>query len=324
MALPGMQLDYYQTLQIHRDATEEEVRSAFRRTALRAHPERNPGRPEAARTFARAAEAYEVLSNPRHRKTFDEYGEEGLKHHDPTRQGAVFGGYVPSDPEVVFQRFFGLANPFEQAGDFGPMQEHQYFSREGARDKCPPQCPAVEARLACTLEEIFHGCEKTVDLEVEVQDAQGHKTGTAIEQLQVPVTRGTKTHTSFKFSRRGTRRDAWVTGDAYVLLVEQPHLRYRRNGDDLVLTHHISLEEALTGFSLTADTLDGRQLTIAVTEVVHPGYVKRVVGEGLPRSEGSSGSGGKGDLLIEFGTTFPAYLTAEQQAEIRRILRASN
>jgi len=120
-----------------------------------------------------------------------------------------------------------------------------------------------------------------------------------------------------KFDKKGTTRVEWVTGDVFVEIAELPHDRFRRNGADLLTTFDITLEQALTGFPVAVTTLDKRKLNVFINEIVHPMYVKRITGEGMPTEDGK-----KGDLLIDFKTSFPRYLTAEQQTEIKRILNA--
>jgi|Transcript_61411 DnaJ-class molecular chaperone len=315
-----MKKDYYDVLGINRDASLEDVKKAFRKMSLKYHPEKNPTNQAAAeKVFIQVAEAYEVLSDSKMRGIYDQYGEDGLKHGG-TGDFGIPGGYKFSgDADKVFQRFFGVDNPFEQIGDFSVMQgtEHQFFSQEGARNKDPPKCHYIQVLLECTLEELFEGAFKVVPVEIEVTEKDG-ETKTQKKQLDVQLKKGCPNRTRIRFEKAGTQKTGWINGDVVVIVQEKEHPRFQREGNaDLCCTFDITLEQALTGFPIDVSTLDGRKLNIFINEIVHPKFVKRIEGEGMPKDDGS-----KGDLLISFNTTFPKYLTADQQAEIKRILNA--
>mmetsp|Transcript_90809 Transcript_90809/g.157483 ORF Transcript_90809/g.157483 Transcript_90809/m.157483 type:complete len:318 (-) Transcript_90809:470-1423(-) len=315
-----MKKDYYNILKINQDASLEEVKKAFRKMALKYHPEKDPTRVnEATKIFALIAEAYEVLSDNKLRGIFDQYGEDGLKDGG-TGDFGVPGGYKFSgDAEKVFQRFFGVDNPFQEIGDFSAMQnsEHQFFSKEGARNKNPPKCATMQVPLACTLEELYESAFKVIPIEIQILKEDGSLDRTEKKQLDVEIKKGCAKGTNIKFEKAGTQREGYITGDVNVVVEEKEHSRFHRDGDNLRCTVNITLEEALTGFPTEVATLDGRKLNIFINEIVHPKFVKRINGEGMPTATGSMG-----DLLISFNTTFPKYLTADQQREIKRILNA--
>lgn len=315
-----MKKDYYDILEINRDASTEEVKKAFRKMALKYHPEKNPTQlAEAEKIFASVAEAYEVLSDSKLRGIFDQYGEDGLKHGG-TGDFGVPGGYKFSgDPEKVFQSFFGVDNPFGQIGDFSAMQNtsHQFFSKEGARNKNPPQCESISVPLPCSLEELYEGAFKVIPFSIEVKKEDGTVDCTEKKSLDLQLKKGCAKGTLIKFEKAGNRSQGWIDGHVNVVVEEKKHDRFERDGDDLRCTFDITLEQSLTGFPTEVTTLDGRKLNIFINEIVHPKFVKRISGEGMPTE-----AGGKGDLLISFTTTFPKYLTADQQREIKRILGA--
>eukprot|EP00695_Tsukubamonas_globosa_P001273 TRINITY_DN2245_c0_g1_i1.p1 TRINITY_DN2245_c0_g1~~TRINITY_DN2245_c0_g1_i1.p1 ORF type:complete len:118 (+),score=28.01 TRINITY_DN2245_c0_g1_i1:105-458(+) len=108
--------DYYQILGVNRDASDDEIKKAYRKLAMKYHPDKNPDNKEAAeKKFKQVAEAYEILSDSKKRAIFDQYGEEGLQGGMPGGAPGGAGGasYHFSDPNDIFRQFFGTSNPFE-------------------------------------------------------------------------------------------------------------------------------------------------------------------------------------------------------------------
>jgi DnaJ-class molecular chaperone len=317
-----MKEDYYSVLGINQSASFEDVKKAFRKMALKYHPERNPTRTkESEEVFRSIAEAYEVLSDSKTRAIFDQYGEDGLKNGG-TGDFGVRGGYrFSGDPQLVFEKFFGVSNPFEQLGDFSALQgtEHQFFSKEGARNKDLPINPPVTIYLECSLEEIFDGAYRVVKYDVEVLNATGELIRKEQRHIDIQLPKGVASGTVFTFPKQGTEREGWITGDLLIEIHDKLHDRYRRAvSNDLLITCDITLEQALTGFPIELTTLDNRKLNVFINDIVHPLYTKIITGEGMPTSDGP-----KADMCISFNIAFPNYLSAEQQRELKRILNAN-
>eukprot|EP00741_Cyanophora_paradoxa_P018984 tig00021108_g18327.t1 len=120
-----MGVDYYNVLGINRDASDDDIKKAYRKLAMKWHPDKNPNnREQSEKKFKQVAEAYEVLSDPQKRAIFDQYGEEGLKHGVPPdgAGGGGFQGYnFSGNAEDIFTQFFGSANPFASFFDMGGM-----------------------------------------------------------------------------------------------------------------------------------------------------------------------------------------------------------
>lgn len=309
---------YYAWLGITTDAQNEDIAKAFRKMALRYHPELNQDSNvvECRKQFRQVAEAYEVLSDPKRRAGYDEYGEDALKAGDcPGVPAYAFSG----DAEGVFKAFFGVANPFQMIGELSASDgtQHQFFSESAALPRVPPQCPAKELTVDCTLDELYSGAYKKLNIDNDHLSDKGAVVKQVAVTLQWQVAPGTAPNERVTFAQKGTTADGYTAGDVHVTLRQLAHQRFVREGDDLVYTHTVQLKEALCGFTVEVPTLDGRTLRVFVDEVVHPKYTKCVRGEGMPRK----GSGEKGDLIIRFETVFPTYLTDEQRQELRLILQ---
>ncbi|XP_071920105.1 uncharacterized protein [Coffea arabica] len=230
-----MGVDYYNILKVGRNATEDDVKKAYRRLAMKWHPDKNPtNKKEAEAKFKQISEAYEVLSDPQKRQTYDQYGEEGLKDMPPQGSGGGFqNGFNPRNAEDIFAEFFG-SSPFG-FGSAGP-------GSDGTGASMPKKPPPVE---------------KILSIEVK----PGWKRGTKIT-----------------FPDKA---------------------------------------EALGGTTVNITTLDGRELSIPVNDIISPGYELVVDKEGMPIAKEPRN---RGDLKINFEVKFPTKMTTEQRAAIKRAL----
>lgn len=137
------------------------------------------------------------------------------------------------------------------------------------------------------------------------------------EILTIEVKPGWKKGTKITFTDKGNEQPNQLPADLVFVIDEKPHDVYKRDGNDLLVGHRISLAEALGGTTVNLTTLDGRNLLIPVTDVVSPGYELVVAREGMPIVKEP---GNRGDLKIKFEVKFPPKLTAEQRAGLRRAL----
>ncbi|AYU81751.1 J7 / DnaJ domain-containing protein / JDP7 [Leishmania donovani] len=322
-------IDYYQFLGLNRQSGDDDVAKAYRRYALAYNPQCHPDSTDQEtlqRNFMMAAQAYTVLSDPKKRAIYDIYGEEGVRHGGTGQQGVPGGIDLDFiDPNAVFTRFFGVDNPFQVIGNVDAVKnnQHNFFSVIAGMPPNPPKCPAIEVKLPVTLEDVFYGAMRraawnATHAGVPTLDAA---VTTTEESYEVRVEKGARTGDHFTVEGRGNTYPGYARGDVVVVVDVMPHTRFRREGDDLVTKADISLRDALCGTTVTVSTMEGRELSILIDEIVDPAYRTRITGEGLPSS--GVGDATRGDLIIEFTTKFPSFLTAEQKAEIGRILDAN-
>lgn len=137
------------------------------------------------------------------------------------------------------------------------------------------------------------------------------------EILSINVKPGWKKGTKITFPDKGNEQLNQLPADLIFVIDEKPHEVYKRDGNDLIVNHRVTLAEALKGTAVKLTTLDERCLTIQVTDIVSPGYELVIEGEGMPIAKEP---GKKGDLRIKFEVKFPAKLTTDQRAGIKRIL----
>ncbi|EFJ27870.1 hypothetical protein SELMODRAFT_231730 [Selaginella moellendorffii] len=308
-----MGIDYYSVLKVDKNATEDDLKKAYRKLAMKWHPDKNPNnKKEAEAKFKQISEAYEVLSDPQKRTIYDQYGEEGLKGQVPP-PGATGGTnfangagpnvfvFNPRNAEDIFAEFFGGSSPFGMGG----------FGRSASR-----KAPAVENKLPCSLEELYTGSTRKMKISRNIADPSG-KTMPVEEFLTIDVKPGWKKGTKITFPEKGNEQPNLIPADIVFVIDEKPHDVFKRDGNDLVMTQKVSLADALTGTTITVNTLDGRTLTIPINDIISPGYEKIVPREGMPIAKEP---GRKGDLKIKFDVKFPTRLTPEQKAAVKRYL----
>lgn len=315
----GTEDDYYQILELKTECTDAEIKQAYRSKAIQWHPLKNDTHDkELVRDkFRSIGEAYTILSDPKLRTIFDQYGAKGLKNGIPNGKGGLVGAWSYSrDPEEQFSDFFGSISPFADffSGDPGfiPMFQDTQPAKKG-------KSPSQVINLFCSLEELYQGCSKKVKVSRQKLNLDGTTCDTEEVVMTVEVQAGWREGTKITFTCEGDEAPEMSTGDVVFVLKEKPHPRFVRAKNDLVYTASINLSQALTGCIVEVKMLDGRVLPIPITEIVKPNHPKRVPKEGMPLVN----SPGKGDLVIEFDVQFPDMLSETQKGKIRAILAES-
>lgn len=279
-----MGVDYYAILDVPRTATIYDIKLAYRKLALRFHPDRfmypqhpNP-RPEGVfdvplpdlpedTTWKLLNEAYDALSDPMRREVFDKYGEEGLKRGCAAPDGYIQPYCYHFQPLRTYFEFFCSYSPFADLIDAATKPPRLYHVMEGTgvKQKDPP----TEKELLLDLEEVFHGTSKLVKFN---RDEFVDEMKTRIENkevtLNVQIPAGILEGTRLTFTEQGSQSLTRTAGDVVFVVSSKPHAVYRRDQINLHMTHKISLKEALTGFKLKLVTLDDRNIDIFVSEIV--------------------------------------------------------
>ncbi|KAM8793943.1 dnaJ homolog subfamily B member 1 [Eudromia elegans] len=330
--------DYYRTLGLSRGASDEEIKRAYRRQALRYHPDKNK-EAGAEERFKEVAEAYDVLSDPKKREVFDKYGEEGLKGGAGGPCGAGGPGAAPNgpsfsytfrgDPHAMFAEFFDGRNPFdtffaqrngddddEDAATFGAFR----FARGPRGDAGTTgrrQDPPVLYDLKVSLEEIYTGCTKKMKISHKRLNPDGKTVRSEDKILTIEVKRGWKEGTKITFPKEGDQTPHNIPADVVFVLKDKPHEVFRREGSDVIYPAQISLREALCGCTVHAPTLDGRTIPLVFQDVLRPGVKRRVPGEGLPLPRSPER---RGDLVIEFEVRFPERIPPAARPLLQQIL----
>lgn len=269
--------DYYKILQLSKNATDDDIKKAYRKLALKYHPDKNKS-PDAENKFKEIAEAYDVLSDPKKKQIFDTYGEEGLKGGVPNSSdgGSAFPGQGYSytfqgDPRETFRMFFGNSDPFANMFQFSNMSGgsgrggsmmFSSFSHpsmdvddDGSDDNSnifggghrfgfsqKRKDPAIEYDLMLSLEELYQGTTKNMKIKRTVLDANG-QSHQEEKILSISVKPGWKAGTKITFPREGDQTPYSEPADVVFIVREKPHPLLTRDGADLKFKAVIGLYE---------------------------------------------------------------------------------
>ncbi|XP_043722183.1 dnaJ protein ERDJ3B-like [Telopea speciosissima] len=317
---------YYDILQVQKGASDEQIKRAYRKLALKYHPDKNQGNEEANKRFAEINNAYEVLSDREKRNIYDRHGEEGLRQH--AAGGGRGGGMNMQD---IFSSFFGG----------GPVEEEEEKIVKG---------DDVIVELDATLEDLYMGGSLKVWREKNVlKPAPGkrrcncrnevyHKqigpgmfqqmTEQVCEQcpnvkyeregyfITVDIEKGMQDGQEVVFYEDGEPIIDGEAGDLKVRIRTAPHENFRREGNDLHTTVTITLVQALVGFDKSIKHLDEHLVDISSKGITKPKEVRKFKGEGMPLHFSSK----KGDLYVTFEVLFPTSLNEDQKTKIKAIL----
>ncbi len=293
-------IDYYNILGVSKDASQEDIKKAFKKLARKYHPDLNPNDPDAHRKFQEINEANEVLSDPEKRKKYDEYGE-NWKHADEfeaQRQQANSqgGGFHTS--------FWSSSDGEADAGEFSDFFESLFGSRRGSG-----------RRQAYG----YRGQDYTAELHLTLQEAaETHKQVLTVngKNLRITVPAGVANGQTIKLAGQGgAGMNGGPAGDLYITFVILDDARFKRKGDDLYETVPIDLYTAVLGGEQIVETLNGK-----VKLKVQPGTQNqtkvRLKGKGFPvyKQEGVFG-----DLILTYTVTIPTNLSEQQKNLFRQI-----
>lgn len=346
-------LDYYEVLSVSRDASDQELKTSYRRLAMQYHPDRNPGNPEAEDKFKACSEAYGVLSDANKRAAYDRYGHAAFQAGGAGSGAGPFAGNAQDIGDLFGELFgemfntggdrkasrvqrgrdmqIGMSLEFEEA-IFGKEREITYRRMEvcaecrgtgAARGKAPVTCTQCGGRGQQRFQQGFFSvartcsaCQGSGTLIADPCTTCRGETRVAQERtLNVKVPAGVEEGTRIRYGGEGEAgRFGGPAGDLYVVLSIKAHEFYERSGDDLHCVLPISFPQAALGTELEFQTLEGTEM-IKVPEGTQSGREFKLRGKGVPHLN----ERGKGDLIVEVRVQTPAKLTREQRDLIRQL-----
>ena len=346
------QRDYYDVLGVGKDASEDDIKKAYRKLAFKYHPDRNPGDKEAEEKFKEAAEAYDVLRDPNKRARYDQFGFEGVG------QGAGF-----TNASDIFSQFGDIF------GDFG-----SFFGFGGSQGRGGPAAgDDLRLRLHVTFEQAAHGAEIPVTIHRhatcdacqgtgaaagtrpetcphchgtgQIRRSQGffsistpcpncHGTGQFIrkpcpkchgdgvmetpKELNLRIPAGVDTGTRLRVRGEGEcGLHGGPAGDLFVILDVEESKIYRRQGEDLIYTAKISFVQAALGDKIAVPGID-HELSVAIPKGIQSDTPLRIRGEGMP----IIGTRQKGDMVVVVNVLTPTKINARQEELLKELEKA--
>lgn len=356
-----MPSDYYALLGVGRDATEDEIKRAYRKLARTHHPDANGGDPEAEARFKEITLAYETLRDPERRRRYDLFGPEGVAAGSGAgAPGAFFGSGGFAD---IFETFFGQAGGFRTAepgtrrGEDAEVTVDLTFEQAifGVEIEVPlnlpvpcEECRGSGARpgtspMACPdcggsgtvrrVRQSFLGqmmsatpctrCRGSGKLVTSpCPECRGQGRRSSVRTLAVQVPAGVDDGATLRVTGQGpAAARGGVPGDLFVHLRVTPDRRFERSGDDLVARLHVPMTLAALGGTVPFETLDGTEV-IDIPAGTQSGKLVRLRERGVPQLRGR----GRGDLLVQVTVDVPTKLTREEEELLRRLaeLRAES
>ncbi|SPE60291.1 chaperone Hsp40, co-chaperone with DnaK [Verrucomicrobia bacterium] len=351
--------DYYEILGVEKTATVEEIKKAYRKLAVKYHPDKNPGDKAAEDQFKELGEAYEVLCEPQKRAAYDQYGHAAFDRRSFGRAGGFH------DPYDIFREVFGGGSIFEDLfGGGGRSDPNQ-----------PERGDDLRYDMELSFEEAAHGCEReiTVTKAERCETCQGsgaesgsrlrtcptcggrgqiissrgifsiaqtcphcHGAGRIIEKpcrtcrgsgraertstIKLRIPAGVDTGSRLRSAGNGEAgHRGGPPGDLYVVLHVRPHHLFQRDGDDLLCEVPVSFVQAALGAEIEVPTLDGKT-SLKIPPGTQPGTMFRLKGQGIKNIQGY----GHGDQHVRINVEVPTRLTSAQKAKLQEFAALCN
>ena len=311
--------DYYKVLGVEKSASTDDIKKAYRRLALKYHPDRNPSdKKNAEEKFKKISEAYAVLSDPEKRKQYDSFGSDAFRQK--YTQEDIFRGF---DLNEILRDlgFGGLGGEFTWFGG-GPRRRTFRQQQPGGgdpfgdlfrdqqaytyREAPPQQGQDIEYNLSISLEESAAGVEKKISI----------KKGQKHEEIKVKIPAGISSGKKLRIHGKGLQDSSGgLPGDLFLNIQVLPHHVFMREGDDLLIEKSIPYSKAVLGATLDVETLEGPVKRIKVPAGTQNNSKIRMKGFGIKHMKGE----GKGDLYVKINVDVPKKVTDKQATLIRKL-----
>ena len=295
--------DYYKMLGVNKTASKNEIKKAYRKLAMKYHPDHSKGDKSAEETFKKISEAYAVLSDKEKRKQYDTFGSAGFQQR--YSQEDIFKG---SDFESILSELFG------GSGRFGGGGKGMRFSFDGGgpfggyqrKQQAHPKGSDLEYELPLTLEEVAAGTQKIVSFQHKGRN----------EKITVKIPKGMISGKKLRIAGKGEPSPyGGPAGDLYIKSKVLNNPVYDVQAQDLYINRDIKLSEAILGTNISVPTLSGKELKLKIPAGTKHKTKMRLSGHGLPHMHGKS----QGDLYVHIHVNMPKRLTKKQKGLIEQL-----
>jgi molecular chaperone DnaJ len=349
--------DFYDVLGVGKNANPEELKSAYRKLAVKHHPDKNPGNKAAEDKFKEASEAYRILSDQEKKQNYDNFGHAAFEGGGG-RQGGGFGGADFSD---IFEDFFGdfggggssrgrrsasnrgsdlrydLSITLEEAYE-GKKQDIKFSTTE----KCntckgngskpgfsPDRCTTCGGNGKVRSNQGFFTVQQTCpqcagsgeEITNPCKDCSGQGNTQASKKISVTIPRGVDDGTRIRLAGKGEAgTKGGATGDLYLFVNVHSHDLFKRSDENLFFEFPISIADAALGTTIEIPTIDGGKAKIKIPDGTQSGKQFRLKGKGMPYMRGS----GNGDLYVQVNTEVPISLNKAQKELLEKFREIEN
>ena len=300
--------DYYKTLGVEKDATQEEIKKAYRKSALKYHPDRNPNDKAAEEKFKEITEANEVLSNPEKRKKYDQLGS-NWKQYERSGGGMNdwYNQYSSGGQGSSFKFEGDLGDLFGNVGGFSDFFESFFGGRRSQRHAGSAFTQAqkgsdYEADLNLTFEEAYNGTERQINVD-------GRK-------LKIIIEPGTREGKKLRLKNQGAQsKNGGDKGDLYLKIHILDHPFYEVKDDDLYYNLDVDLYTAVLGGKIQITTIDGKKINLTIPKESDNGKLLKIKNMGMKKAT----SNRKGDLIVRVNIQIPKNLTSEETKLFKKL-----
>ncbi|MDA9653479.1 molecular chaperone DnaJ [Candidatus Pelagibacter sp.] len=351
--------DYYDVLGIKKNANPEEIKSAYRKSAIKYHPDKNPGNKSAEDKFKEASEAYGILSDKSKKDNYDNFGHAAFENGGS--QGGGFGGFGGTDFSDIFEDFFGDFGGGRRSSrgkssnnrgsdlryDLSISLEEAYAGKKqniqfSSSDKCntckgsgskpghsADRCTYCGGNGKVRSNQGFFTVQQTCpqcsgsgeEITNPCYDCGGQGVRQSSKKISVTIPKGVDDGTRIRLAGKGEAGTRGSTsGDLYLFINIKSHDLFKRSDENLFFECPISIADAALGTTIEIPTIDGGRAKIKIPDGTQSGKQFRLRGKGMPYMRGS----GNGDLYVQINTEVPISLNKEQKQLLEKFREIEN
>ncbi|ETW99178.1 MAG: hypothetical protein ETSY1_16025 [Candidatus Entotheonella factor] len=295
--------DYYTTLGVKRDASDKDIKQAYRRLARKYHPDVNPGDAAAEQKFKEVSEAYNVLGTPESRSKYDQFGHQAFSGGFDPFTTSNRGSYHFSTGNLrdLFGRSGGTGGSGGFSDSFGSIFDDLFSAGQSRQGSDTGSDLDVEKNVDIRFEDAVHGT--TIQLRIP-------RSNGTMDRIQVRIPPGVDTGSRIRVAGKGKAgRQGGPDGDLYIITQVQPHDYFIRDGNNIICDVPVTLREITLGAKIDVPTIDGKS-SMTIPPGTQNGRKFRLRGKGIPYLKGE----GQGDQYVHIRVVLPDQLDERSKA----------